>query len=56
MQAMSNLTMKNLLFTTALLLGLATATNAQILDPRKVLKRKATDRTNQKIDQSIDKA
>ena len=52
---MDNLPMKNLLFTAALLLGLAAAANAQILDPRKVLKQKSTDRANQKIDQSVDK-
>ena len=53
---MKNWNIKNLTLSAAIFLLIAAHTQAQILDPTKVLKRKATDRTNQKIDQSIDKA
>lgn len=37
-------------------LGVLYTINAQILDPRRVMKRKAEDKVNQKIDQAFDKA
>lgn len=39
-----------------MLLFIFQSANAQLVDPAKLLKRNATDRTNQKIDQTMDKA
>lgn len=48
--------MKKIAFLLTFMIMAATVADAQILDPRKVAKRKAEQRANQKIDQTIDKA